>query len=107
MLHRRHFLTIAAGSAAGAVLLPRLAAAQATPSAATDMNELGPENEAIAQRAGLWDVTETVRDAPDASSPILAHRLPDVQSRGGCLGVRLDGHPGPGRDHAGLELRPR
>jgi hypothetical protein len=79
MLERRHFL----GAAVGSVLLPSLAAAQTpaakaggsgqlglgnvplpTASAAERMNELGPENTAMAAYAGLWDVTETVWDKP-------------------------------------------
>lgn len=79
MLERRHFL----GAAVGSVLLPSPAAAQApvaktggsgqlglgnvalpAASAAERMNELGPENAAMAAYAGLWDVTETVWDRP-------------------------------------------
>lgn len=79
MLERRHFI----GAALGSVLVPGLAAAQtqaAQPgglrqlglgnvplpaaSAAERLNELGPENAAMAAYAGLWDVTETVWDKP-------------------------------------------
>jgi hypothetical protein len=79
MLERRHFL----GAGLGSVLLPTLAVAQAqgpkaggsgqpglgnvpspAASAAERMNELGPENAAMAAYAGLWDVTETVWDKP-------------------------------------------
>lgn len=60
MLQRRRFLAIAA--------------AQATPSATARLNGLGPENGATAQRAGLWDVTETVWDTPDAA-PVSAAGL--------------------------------
>lgn len=79
MLERRHFL----GATLGSVLIPGLAAAQtqaAKPggsgqlglgnvplpatSAAERLNELGPENAAMAAYAGLWDVTETVWDKP-------------------------------------------
>jgi len=79
MLERRHFVAAVLGS----ILVPSLAAAQ-TPtakaggsgqlglgnvplpgaSAAERLNELGPENAAIAAYAGLWDVTETVWDRP-------------------------------------------
>jgi hypothetical protein len=79
MLQRRHVL----GAALGSVLVPHLAAAQ-TPaakaggpgqlglgnvalpatSAAERLNELGPENAAMAAYAGLWDVTETVWNKP-------------------------------------------
>ena len=61
------------------VLLPLLglgsATAQSTPSAqtaVTRLNQLGPENEAVARRVGLWDVIETVWAAPNAE--------PDVQT---------------------------
>ena len=40
--------------------------AQQTPSAATRLSGLGPENSQMAQRAGIWDVTETVWDSPEA-----------------------------------------
>lgn len=79
MLERRHFL----GAALGSILFPGLAVAQ-TPaakaggsgqlglgnvalpatSAAERLNELGPENAAMAAYAGIWDVTETVWDKP-------------------------------------------
>ena len=49
------------------LLMPALSIARQTPSAATRMNELGPENSQIARRAGVWDVTETVWDSPDAT----------------------------------------
>ncbi len=49
MIDRRHLL----GAAAGAALLPKAAAAQGTPRAAVRLNELGPENQALVQRAGL------------------------------------------------------
>ncbi len=84
MLERRNFFRAALGSA----FIPGLAAAQ-TPatkaggsgqlglgnaplpaaSAAERLNELGPENAAMAKYAGLWDVTETVWDKP-GSNPI-------------------------------------
>lgn len=63
MLQRRDMLAIAL--AAG--LMPVAASAQQTTSAATRLNELGPENEALAQRAGLWDMTETLWDRPGAA----------------------------------------
>ena len=65
MLERRHVL----GAGLGSVLIPILAVAQAQPpkaggsgqlglgatSAAERLNELGPENAAMAAYAGLWD----------------------------------------------------
>ena len=57
------------GLAAGCLLLPlTVLAQQATPPpASVRLNELGPENQALAQRVGLWDVTETVWAAPGAT----------------------------------------
>jgi hypothetical protein len=66
MPNRRSLLA----AALGALLLLRPALAQQAPSAATRMNELGPENEGMADRAGVWDVTETVWDAPDAAPTV-------------------------------------
>ncbi len=63
MLERRHLLGVAASS----ILLPGAASAEGAPSAAMRLNELGPENEAMAQRVGLWDVTETVWESPNAA----------------------------------------
>lgn len=79
-MERRHFL----GAALGSVLIPGLAAAQTQAaqtggsgqlglgnvplvanSAAEHLNELGPENAAMAAYVGLWDVTETVWASPD------------------------------------------
>ncbi len=62
MIERR----ILFGAALGSVLLPALAKAQAAP-ASVRLNEPGPENGAMAQRAGLWDMTETVWEAPGAA----------------------------------------
>ena len=55
------------GAAVGAVVLPGLAQAQERPRAAARLNELGPENQTLVQRAGLWDMTETVWATPDAA----------------------------------------
>lgn len=63
MLERRHLLGVAASS----ILLPGAPSAEGAPSAAVRLNELGPENEAMAQRVGLWDVTETVWESPNAA----------------------------------------
>lgn len=48
------------------VLLPAAVHAQQTPSAAMRMNELGAENSQMAQRTGIWDVTETIWDSSGA-----------------------------------------
>ena len=63
-----------AAMALASALTPAAALAQQTPSAATRMNELGPENSKIAERAGLWDVTETVWDSPNAA-PVVTKGL--------------------------------
>ncbi len=68
MFKRRVFFALAFAS----VLMPTVAFAQQAPAqqaplAATRMNELGPENSQIAQRAGVWDVVETTWDSPDAA----------------------------------------
>ena len=61
-MERRHLLAITASC----LLLPRLGVQAAQP-AVVRLNELGPENEAMSKRAGLWDVTETAWDSPDAA----------------------------------------
>ena len=64
MLERR----VLFGAAIGSAILPAAALAQGgPPSASVRLNELGPENQAMAQRAGLWDMTETVWDRPGAA----------------------------------------
>lgn len=63
-----------AAMALASALTPAAALAQQAPSAATRMNELGPENSKIAERAGLWDVTETVWDSPNAA-PVVTKGL--------------------------------
>jgi hypothetical protein len=84
MLERRA-LTITAGSILLALLSacqqsqptqPTQAAqkAQQAPSselAAVRLNELGPENEAMARSVGQWDVTETVWDTPGAAPQVI------------------------------------
>lgn len=84
MLERRRLLAMVAGS----ILLPLLGAcqqasskqqtqsapqAQQAPSAqlaAVRLNELGPENEAMAGSVGLWDVTETLWDKPGVAPQV-------------------------------------
>ncbi len=74
MLERRHFLAIATAS----VLVPHLAAAAPPLPAAERLNELGPEARVLAQRVGLWDVTETHWDsrgaAPVVTTGLVAER---------------------------------
>lgn len=66
----------------GALLMPRLASAQATSgtaSASERLNAPGPEAEALARRVGVWDVVETVWDAPgtapNVSTGLVAERV--------------------------------
>lgn len=47
--------------------IPALAVAQQTASASARLNDLGPEGKIIAQRVGIWDVTETVWASPKAA----------------------------------------
>jgi hypothetical protein len=47
------------------LLCPTVLAQQST--SITALNELGPENTAMAQRAGLWDVIETTWTSPTAT----------------------------------------
>ena len=55
------------GAAIGTLLLPIAARADTKSSAAARMNELGTESQGLVQRVGLWDMTETVWDTPDAA----------------------------------------
>lgn len=66
--------SIAALGLALSLLLPTVAFGQQTPPAATRMNELGPENSQMALRTGIWDVTETVWETPDAA-PVVTKGL--------------------------------
>jgi hypothetical protein len=49
------------------LVLPWTAIAQAGKPSAEELNGLGPEGKILAQRTGLWDVTETVWASPDAA----------------------------------------
>ena len=55
------------GAAFASVFMSRAVTAQESQSATERMNEFGPENQAMAQRMGLWDVTETAWPAPGAA----------------------------------------
>ena len=77
--NRHHFFAVAAVL----VLFPSLIvcqqaksaqaadSVQPTQSAATRLNELGPENGSLAQLTGLWDVTETVWAMPNAAPVVM------------------------------------
>lgn len=62
MLDRRLMLR-----AIAAAVVPTLGSAQETLPAAKRLMQLGPENESIAGRAGVWDVTQTVWESPGAT----------------------------------------
>lgn len=73
MLDRRLLL----GAALGTAFIPAISHAQDAPPAAERLMALGPENEIIAARTGIWDVTQTVWDAPGAAPktiPLVAER---------------------------------
>ena len=61
----RRWNTTALGLALG-LFMPALAFAQQGTLEALRLNELGPENSELAQRAGVWDVIETVSTSPGA-----------------------------------------
>ena len=70
MLQRRGSSGAVISAAIGIVIGSSLASevvAQTMPPAAVRLNELGPENQGLLQRVGLWDVTETVWDSPGAA----------------------------------------
>ena len=78
-----------------------MASAQQVPSAAARLNELGPEGQAVAQRAGLWDVTETVWDRP-GSAPVTTTGL--VAERR-MIGSALQEVLRPADDTAGRDIK--
>ena len=97
MLDRRRFLEAAAISA----VLPRVAAAQAPPSADLRLNEPGPENGALAARTGLWDLTETAWDGPDAAPVTTTGLVAERRMVGSALQETLR----PASDTAGRDIR--
>jgi hypothetical protein len=60
--------------------------------AAVRLNELGPQNEMLARRAGLWDVTETVWDHPGAQ-PVITTDLVAERTMMGSLLQEFLRHP--------------
>ena len=81
MLQRR--IILAAALASG--LLSAEASAQQPPSAAQRLNEPGPETQALAQRAGLWDVTETLWDRPGAAPVVTTGPVAERRMVGSVL----------------------
>lgn len=85
---RRGFLGAAATVALAGAFDLRPAFAQGTSAATTAMarmQELGPENAALAARVGLWDVTETVWAAPGAAPVTTAGLVAERRMHGAFL----------------------
>lgn len=97
MLQRRIMLATVIASA----LMPVAASAQQAPPTAAQLSELGPENQAMAQRAGLWDVTETVWDRP-GTAPVTTTGL--VAERR-MIGSVLQEFLRPADDTAGRDIK--
>lgn len=72
------------GAALGSALLPTAAKAQAAP-ASGRLTEPGPENDAMAQRAGLWDMTETVWETPGAAPVVTTGLVAERRVIGSAL----------------------
>ena len=69
-----------------------VASDQAPASAAVRLNERGPQNEMIARRVGLWNVTETVWDHPGAQ-PVVTTDLVAERTMMGSLLQEFLRHP--------------
>ena len=96
MLERR--IILAAALASG---LLSVASAQQAPSAAQRLNEPGPEARALAQRAGLWDVTETLWDRPGATPTVTTGLVAERH----MVGTVLQEFVRPADDTAGKDTR--
>ncbi len=90
MLNQRNFLTLALAAA----LLPAVGRAQQAPSAEKRLNELGPEGQALARRAGVWDVTFTSWDRPGAAPVVTTGLVAERQMIGPMLQELLHTVPG-------------
>ena len=98
MLERRLLL----GATIGSVVTPVAALAQATPpSASARLNELGPENQAMARRAGLWDMTETVWDRPGSPPSVTTGLVAERRMIGSMFQELLR----PADDTAGRDIK--
>ncbi len=75
------------------VFIQTIALAQQAPSAATRMNELGPENAQMAQRVGIWDVVETVWASPGVA-PISHKFIAERKMIGSFLQETIQPVPG-------------
>jgi hypothetical protein len=65
MTDRRHFLAVTLGT----LLVARIAESAPIPASAR-LSELGPENQTLVERTGLWDVVETVWKSPSAQPEV-------------------------------------
>ncbi len=97
MLERRILLGAAIGSG---VLLSRAKAQSAEP-AGLRLNAMGPENEAMVARAGLWDLTETVWERPGAAPVVTTNLVAERQ----IIGTMFQEILRPAADPAGGMVR--
>ena len=67
------------------LFIPAVSLAQQAPSAATRLNELGPENSQLAERVGIWDVTETVWGAPNTAPVVTTGLVAERRMMGSLL----------------------
>ena len=103
---RRNALKIGFGAAAAGLLAARSATAggeapQERPTAAAQTNELAPENQALAQRTGLWDVIETSWPAPGAAPVTTTGLVAERRKIGAILQEILR----PAADIAGQDIK--
>jgi threonine dehydrogenase-like Zn-dependent dehydrogenase len=80
------------------LLCPTVLAQQST--SITALNELGPENAAMAQRAGLWDVIETTWTSP-TSAPTRQNLVAERRMVGSFLEEVLEPFPNASRADTG------
>ena len=85
MIERRQLIAAAIGT----LLVPGAAHAQAAPTSSERMNDPGVENGMIAQRQGLWDMTETVWAAPGAAPLVTTGLVAERRMIGSLLQERL------------------
>jgi hypothetical protein len=91
MFERRELLSFAVG----ALLLPRLAAAEKERSASDRLNELGPENTRLAALAGAWGVVESIWSNPGATPKVISGLVADRRMIGSMLEETLRRPPDP------------
>ena len=89
---RQRFLTRCLGLLLAAV--PALGMAQQAPSAEKRLNEMGPEAQALARRAGVWDVAFTSWDKPGAAPVVTTGFVAERQMFGPMLQEVLRTGPG-------------